>query len=78
MLQRVVWGGPKNPNQSYLTDINLREILTLAPLLLFVFWIGLAPAPFMDMIHTSVNHLLGQVKMADAQSASLMAKLLIP
>jgi NADH-quinone oxidoreductase subunit M len=27
-------------------DLNLREILTLAPLLVFVFWIGLNPQPF--------------------------------
>jgi len=41
MLQKVVWGGVNNPDQSYLTDINLREIITLAPLLVFVFWIAL-------------------------------------
>ena len=63
MLQKVVWGGPANPDQSYLGgfDLNAREIVTLAPLLLFVFWIGLAPTPFMDVLHTSVSHLLEQV-----------------
>ncbi|MGB6290407.1 MAG: NADH-quinone oxidoreductase subunit M, partial [Desulfobulbales bacterium] len=46
MLQKVVWGGINNPDQSYLADLNVREIITLAPLLLFVLWIGLNPAPF--------------------------------
>jgi len=58
MLQKVVWGGTNNPDQSYLADLNVREIITLAPLLLFVLWIGLNPAPFMDVMHTSVNHLI--------------------
>ncbi len=78
MLQRVVWGGTNNPDQSYLTDLSVREILTLAPLLIFVLWIGLAPAPFMEIMHTSVSHLLSQVHVAEVpQKASLMA-LLIP
>ena len=62
MLQRVVWGGTNNPDQSYLTDLNLREIITLAPFLLFVFWIGLGPQPFIDMMHTSVVSLLDQLQ----------------
>jgi NADH-quinone oxidoreductase subunit M len=61
MLQKIVWGGTDNPDQSYLTDLNMREIVTLAPFLLFVFWIGLGPQPFLDMIHTSVSHLLAQL-----------------
>jgi NADH-quinone oxidoreductase subunit M len=80
MLQKVVWGGTKNPDQSYLTDLNVREIITLAPLLLFVLWIGLNPAPFMDVMHTSVNHLIQQVGFAGADQQSFVdiAKLVIP
>jgi NADH-quinone oxidoreductase subunit M len=60
MLQRMIWGGTANPDTSRLADLNVREILTLAPLLLLVFWIGLAPAPFMDVFHASVGNLLQQ------------------
>ncbi len=77
MLQKVVWGGVNNPDQSYLTDINMREILTLAPLLLFVFWIGLAPAPFVNVLHASVANLLEQVGTAQ-HGATTVAQLLIP
>ncbi len=77
MLQRVVWGGTKNPDQSNLLDLNFREIVTLAPLLYFVFWIGLSPEPFMDVMHTSVSHLLDQVGMAQNGGASV-AKLMLP
>jgi NADH-quinone oxidoreductase subunit M len=80
MLQKVVWGGTNNPDQSYLLDLNVREIITLAPLLLFVLWIGLNPGPFMDVMHTSVNHLIQQVGIADAHQQGLfeVAKLVIP
>lgn len=62
MLQKIVWGGTDNPDQSWLTDLNSREIVTLAPFLVFVFWIGLAPQPFLDLIHTSVNDLLSHLQ----------------
>ena len=60
MLQRLAWGGTRNPDHAGLTDLNLREIVTLAPLLVFVFWIGLHPAPFLNVMHASVQHLLTQ------------------
>jgi len=41
-----------------LKDLNWREILTVAPLLLFMFWIGLYPAPFFNLMAPAVNQLL--------------------
>ncbi len=75
MLQKVVWGGTKNPDQSYLFDLDAREVITLAPLLLFVFWIGLGPSPFLDVMHTSVHHLIEQVNAA-SHGATTMASLI--
>ena len=62
MLQRMIWGGTTNPDTSHLTDLNWREIVTLAPLACFVLWIGLAPAPFTKVFHVSVAHLLDQFR----------------
>lgn len=58
MLQKIVWGGTDNPDQSWLKDLNLREIVTLTPFLFFVFWIGLGASPFIDLIHVTVENLL--------------------
>lgn len=58
MLQKIIWGGTDNPDQSWISDLNIREIVILAPFLFFVFWIGLGPQPFLDLIHTSVTELL--------------------
>jgi NADH-quinone oxidoreductase subunit M len=63
LLQSVLFRGPGRPD---LADLNVREIVTLAPLVFFVFWIGLAPEPFLDVMHTSVDYLLGQVNLAKA------------
>jgi NADH-quinone oxidoreductase subunit M len=60
MLQRVAYGGTRNPDHSQVRDLGLREILTLAPLLVFVFYIGLHPEPFTRVLDASVKHLLDQ------------------
>ena len=41
-----------------LKDLNMREIITLAPLLVLIFWIGLYPKPFLDLISPAVANLL--------------------
>ena len=61
LLQKIIWGGVDNPDQSHITDLNFREIIILAPFLVFVLWIGLSPQPFLDLIHPSVIHLLEQL-----------------
>jgi NADH-quinone oxidoreductase subunit M len=77
LLQRVIWGGVHNPDHSALADLNLREMATLAPLLFFVFWIGLAPKPFLNVMHVSVAHLIDQVGF-NQDGAVTVARLLIP
>ncbi|MGM0680886.1 MAG: proton-conducting transporter membrane subunit, partial [Thermodesulfobacteriota bacterium] len=68
LLQHVLYKGEGRPD---IVDLNAREVVTLAPLLFFVLWIGLAPGPFLDVMHTSVNYLLSQVDVA--QAAALQA-----
>jgi NADH-quinone oxidoreductase subunit M len=60
MLQKLAYGGMRNPDHSSVLDLNFREIATLVPLLVFVFWIGLNPAPFTRVMHTSVQRVLQQ------------------
>jgi NADH-quinone oxidoreductase subunit M len=69
MLQKVAYGGTRNPDHSHLADLGLREIVTLVPLLVFVFWIGLHPEPFTRVLHASVQHLLVQAKQPPAAYA---------
>jgi NADH-quinone oxidoreductase subunit M len=51
-----------NPNtEHHLSDIDAREVLTLAPLVILVFLIGLQPEILLSYMHTSVEHLIDQV-----------------
>jgi NADH-quinone oxidoreductase subunit M len=47
-----------------LRDLSLREIVTIVPLLIFIFWIGLYPKPFFDLMGPSVNHLMAALQTA--------------
>lgn len=70
MLQKIVWGGTDNPDQSWLSDLNVREIVTLSPFLFFVFWIGLGPQPFIDLMHLSITNLLNQFHTHQCQAVA--------
>jgi len=41
-----------------LRDLNWREIATITPLLVFMFWIGLYPAPFFNLMAPAVQKLV--------------------
>jgi NADH-quinone oxidoreductase subunit M len=45
-------------------DLNWREILTIVPILIFIFWIGLYPAPFFDLMAPSVEKLTAALQTA--------------
>ncbi len=72
MLQKVAYGHVSNPDHSQLADLNFREVITLAPLLVFVFWIGLHPQPFVRVMHASVQHLLEQANGSLAHAAAVL------
>jgi NADH-quinone oxidoreductase subunit M len=66
MLQKVAYGGTRNPDHSGVPDLGFREVITLAPLLVFVFWIGLHPEPFTRVMQASVQQLLAAAHPASA------------
>ena len=63
LLQKIAWGGKGNPT---FKDMNIREIIYLVPLAIFVLWIGFSPGPFLDVMHASVDHLIQQVQAGSA------------
>ena len=60
MFQRVMFGKLDKPENQALKDLNLREVIVLLPILLFIVWIGVYPKPFLSRIEKSVNHVLKQ------------------
>ena len=56
-----MFGKCDNPKNQVLKDLNLREIMTLVPLVIWAFWIGLYPKPFFNVIEKPVNAIISQV-----------------
>ncbi len=56
MVQRVAFG--RSTGNGHLIDLNVREMVTLTPLVVLVFWIGLFPNPFLTPMHASVDRLI--------------------
>lgn len=61
LYQRTMFGKLDNPANEHLTDLNLRELATLVPLIIMAFWIGLYPAPFFKALDKPVNKLVEKV-----------------
>jgi NADH-quinone oxidoreductase subunit M len=62
MFQRVMFGPVRNEENRGLKDLNLREILTLAPIIVLIVWMGVFPQIFLKKIDLSVQHFLSDVK----------------
>ncbi len=58
MFQKMFLGPVDKEENKVLKDINWREIITLVPLLIFIFWIGLYPKPFFALMAPAVEKLL--------------------
>jgi NADH-quinone oxidoreductase subunit M len=50
LYQRVFWGKITHEENSKLLDLNARELVTLVPLVILCFWIGLYPTPFLAFL----------------------------
>jgi NADH-quinone oxidoreductase subunit M len=61
MYKRVVFGAVANEQVARLKDINLREFTVLGLLALLVLWVGIHPAPFVEVLQVSVDELLAHV-----------------
>ncbi|HEX8140164.1 MAG TPA: NADH-quinone oxidoreductase subunit M [Pyrinomonadaceae bacterium] len=54
MLQRVVFGPIRHGENAHLPDLNAREVLLLAPLLILMLYMGVYPRPFLDRSREAV------------------------
>jgi NADH-quinone oxidoreductase subunit M len=62
MYQRVVFGEVKNEELRHeLTDMNLREMIIIIPIFIFIVWIGVYPNTFLKLTEASTQSILQHV-----------------
>jgi len=61
MVKRVIFGEVTNEKVAQLTDVNRRETFVLGVLAVFVILLGVWPDPLVEVMHSSVDHLIEQV-----------------
>jgi len=59
LLKQIAWG---REDERKIKDMNVREIIYLLPLALFVLWIGIFPRPFVHTIEKTLIHLATQMQ----------------
>ncbi len=64
MFQKLFLGPVDKEENRSLKDINWREIGILVPLLVFIFWIGLYPQPFFNLMAPAVDKLVATLQVA--------------
>jgi NADH-quinone oxidoreductase subunit M len=74
MYQRVFFGEITREDNRRLQDLNVREWVVLVPVLVFIVWIGVYPAPFTGLTEASVQALISQVQAKAAATAALAAR----
>jgi NADH-quinone oxidoreductase subunit M len=61
LIKRVIFGPVANDHVAALKDLNPREFLVLGVLAVAVLLLGVWPAPLLNMIEASMQHLLLQL-----------------
>jgi NADH-quinone oxidoreductase subunit M len=61
LVKRVIFGDIANDKVAALKDLNGREFLVLGALTAAVLWVGLWPAPLLDVMRATTQHLAEQL-----------------
>ncbi|NQW09758.1 MAG: NADH-quinone oxidoreductase subunit M [Alphaproteobacteria bacterium] len=73
LYRRVIFGALEKEQLKALLDLNRREIMVFAPLVLLVIWMGVYPSSFLDMMSVSVDNLITNYKVALGETGTALA-----
>ncbi len=73
LYRRVVFGKLEKDDLKAILDLNRREMVIFAPLILVTIWMGVWPAPFLEVMDASIANLIEQheIGMNALQSATI-------
>ncbi|MBI28686.1 MAG: NADH-quinone oxidoreductase subunit M [Pelagibacteraceae bacterium] len=58
LYKRIFFGKITNSKLEIITDLNFRETIILAPIIILIFWIGLYPNSFLDPMHAPLENII--------------------
>jgi NADH-quinone oxidoreductase subunit M len=64
LYRRVIFGKLEKEDLKSILDLNPREIAIFAPLIIVTIWMGVWPAPFLEVMDASIANLIEQHKVA--------------
>ena len=73
VYRRIIFGKLEKENLMSISDLSYREIIIFVPLVLLVFWMGVYPAPFLDVMSVSVDNLITNFNVALENSSVQLA-----
>ena len=62
LYQRTMFGEATTPENQTMKDMNFREIGYMLPLVVLMFWIGLYPRPYLNLMRPTVDHYVTQMQ----------------
>ncbi|HEY9148900.1 MAG TPA: NADH-quinone oxidoreductase subunit M, partial [Gammaproteobacteria bacterium] len=71
MVKRVIYGRVRNDKVAALQDLNSREFLILAILAVMVLGVGLWPAPLLEVMDATIQHLVAHIGVSKLPAAAL-------
>jgi NADH-quinone oxidoreductase subunit M len=71
LVKRVIFGPVANANVAALTDLDVRELIVLGSLAIAVLALGVYPAPLLDSMHGTVEHLVQQITQSKLTAGAL-------
>jgi len=78
MIERVFFGKVLQKRHMSLPDVNARELLVFAPLIVMIFWLGLYPKPFIDKMEPSLQTWIQDVEQGSKRAEALPKTLGMP
>jgi NADH-quinone oxidoreductase subunit M len=61
LYRDVFYGTPAKATWAALPDMNARELVTLAPLIVLIFLLGVMPGPVLKLTEASVAHVMSNL-----------------
>ena len=74
LYRRVIFGTLENEALKSILDLNRREILMFAPIIVGVLWLGVYPNSFLDVMHVSVENLIALSQPSEMGQTLLIVK----